>query len=200
MTDSANSKMKKKKPATWADVKVSLERMDRAGLLGVIRDLYEAGDLNRRFLHARFVPAAPILDEYRRLVRNAVFPDPFSQRPIRLRDGTTTITEYKRATGDLAGTVDLMLEFVEAGTEQAADLGYGDDGYFAALERKVKDVVRSLDALSEADRRAATARLITLGEYQETIGWGYGDFLGNVAAKVQDRADPSDRSQRRDAV
>jgi hypothetical protein len=192
--------MKKKKPATWADVKVSLERMDRAGLLGVIRDLYEAGDLNRRFLHARFVPAAPVLDEYRRLVRNAVFPDPLSQRPIRLRDGTTTITEYKRATGDLAGTVDLMLEFVEAGTEQAADLGYGDDAYFAALERKMKDVVQSLDALSEADRRAVTARLITLGEYQETIGWGYGDFLGKVAAQVQDRADPSNRSQRRHAV
>jgi hypothetical protein len=24
-----------------------------------------------------------------------------------------------------------MLDFVEAGTEQAADLGYGDDAYFA---------------------------------------------------------------------
>jgi hypothetical protein len=58
-----------------------------------------------------------MLEEYRRLVRAAVFPDPFSQRPIRLRDGTTTIAEYKRATGDLAGTVDLMQEFVEDGTQ-----------------------------------------------------------------------------------
>jgi hypothetical protein len=76
--------MKKKKPATWAAVKVGLDRMDRSGLVGVIRDLYHAGELNRRFLHARFVTAAPVLDEYRRLVRAAVFPDPFSQRPIRL--------------------------------------------------------------------------------------------------------------------
>jgi hypothetical protein len=37
--------MKKKKSATWADVKVSLEAKDRTGLLGMIRDLYEAGDL-----------------------------------------------------------------------------------------------------------------------------------------------------------
>jgi len=192
--------MKKKKPATWADIKVSLDRMDRTGLLGVIKDLYEAGDLNRRFLHARFVPAAPMLEEYRRLVRAAVFPDPFSQRPIRLRDGTTTIAEYKRATGDLSGTVDLMLEFVEAGTEQAADLGYGQDAYFAALERKVKEVVRSLDALPEADRLAATARLVKLGEYQGTIGWGYCDFLGDVAAKMQSREGRSDRTRHRHAV
>ena len=192
--------MKKKKAATWADVNVNLERMDRPGLMGVIRDLYEASNLNRRFLHARFVPAAPVLEEYRRLVRDAVFPDPFSQRPIRLRDATATITEYKRATGDLSGTVDLMLEFVEAGTEQAADLGYGEDAYFAALERKVKDIVRSLDALPEADLHVATGRLIKLGEYQGTIGWGYGDFLGDVAATVQARGDRSDRTRRRHAV
>lgn len=192
--------MKKKKPATWADVKASLVRMDRPGLLGVIRDLYEASNLNRRFLHARFVPAAPVLEEYRRLIRGAVFPDPFSQRPIRLRDGTATIAEYRRATGDLGGTVDLMLEFVEAGTEQAAHLGYGEDSYFAALERKVKEILRSLDALPEADRRTATARLIMLGQYQGTIGWGYGDFLGDVATTLQAREDRSDQTRRRHAV
>ena len=82
--------MKKKKSATWVDVKANLDRLDRSGLVGIIRDLYEASNLNRRFLHARFVPAAPVLEEYRRLVRDAVFPDPFSERPIRLREATAT--------------------------------------------------------------------------------------------------------------
>ena len=192
--------MNKKKPTTWAAVKRSLDQMDRAGLVGVIHDLYEAADINRRFLQARFVPSALVLEDYRRLVRAAVFPDPFSQRPIRLRDASKTIVEYKRATGDLAGAVDLMLEFVEAGTEQSADLGYGEDAYFAALERKVRDVVQSLDALPDVDRRAAAARLVKLGEYQGTIGWGYSDFLGDVAAKVQDRAGGPARTRRRHAV
>ena len=192
--------MKKKKSATWTDVKARLVVMDRTGLLGVIRDLYEASDLNRRFLHARFAPTASGLEKYRRMIRAAVFPDPLSQRPIRLRGATKTITEYTRATGDLTGTVDLMLEFVEAGTEQAADLGYGDDAYFAALERRVKAVVQSLDALPNEDRRAAIERLVKLGEYQGTIGWGYCDFLGDIAAKVQDRERRAIPKQRRHAV
>jgi hypothetical protein len=122
-----------------------------------------------------------------RIVRDAVFPDPLSQRPIRLRDATAAINEYKRSTGDLAGAVDLMLEFVEAGTEQATDLGYGTEAYFAALERKVNEVVRSLGALPDADRADAEARLIELEQYCGHIGWGYGDFLGEVAASVRNR-------------
>jgi hypothetical protein len=81
--------------------------------------------------------------------------------------------------------VDLLLTFVEAGTEQAADLGYGDDAYFATLERKVRDVVRALDALPDSARGEATVRLVRLGKYQNRLGWGYGDYLGDVATTVQ---------------
>lgn len=144
--------MKGKRSSRWGNVKAQIEGCDRAGLVGIIRDLYEASATNRRFLHARFVSATSARDEYRRIVRDAVFPGPLSQRPIRLRDATAAINEYKRSTGDLAGAVDLMLEFVEAGTEQAADLGYGNEAYFAALERKVNELVRSLGALCDADR------------------------------------------------
>lgn len=134
--------------------------MDRAGLLGVIRDLYEASNSNRRFLHARFVPAAATLDEYRTLVEAAVFPDPLSQRPIRLRDAAAAITDYKRSTGDLAGVVDLLLTLVEAGTEQAADLGYGEETYFGTLERKANEAASMLEALPVRARAESVARFI----------------------------------------
>jgi hypothetical protein len=113
----------KTKPATWSDVKASLDNLDRAGLIRLIRDLHDVAALNRRVLHARLAPNIAIFDQYRRRVRAAVFPDPLSQNPIRLRDATATIREYQRATDDVTGTVDLLLDFVEAGTEQAADLG-----------------------------------------------------------------------------
>ena len=185
--------MKSKKPASWSNVKASLGSMDRAGLVGVIHDLYEASASNRRFLHARFVPAAATLNEYRDLVNKAVFPDPFSQRPIRLRDGTVAITDYKRSTGDIVGVVDLLLTFVEAGTRQAADLGYGDETYFSTLERKLAEAVSLLETLPEEARGRAADRFIRLGKYQEQIGWGYGDYLAEIAAQVQRRKDTSGR-------
>lgn len=179
--------MRSKKPASWSNVKTSLSSMDRAGLVGVIRDLYDASTANRRFLHAQFVPAAAALDEYRDLVAKAVFPDPFSQRPIRLRDAAAAITDYKRSTSDLVGVVDLLLTFVEAGTEQAADLGYGDETYFSTLERKLAEAATLLDALPDEARGEAAARFIRLGKYQERIGWGYGDYLADIASRVQRR-------------
>ena len=111
------------KRPTWSDVKAHLATMDRAGLMALFQDLFDLDALNRRALHARFASDGKTVEQYRRLVRTAVFLDPLSQRPVRLRDATATIRQYARATGDVAGTIDLMLEFVEAGTEQAADLG-----------------------------------------------------------------------------
>src|SRR5712691_7994933 len=144
---------------SWAHVKTKLATFDRKGLLGLVHDLYEASTANRRFLHARLLPSPSAMEKYRRLVADAVFPDPFSRRRVSLRDATAAITEYRRSTGDLAGTVDLILTFIEAGTEQAADLGYGDEDYFSALEHKVDAVAKSWSALPAAVQASASARL-----------------------------------------
>jgi hypothetical protein len=174
------------KSSGWAALKIRLDTLDRKGLVGLVHDLYEASEANRRFLEARFLPSAAAIEKYRRLVEAAVFPDPFSQRPIRLRDASAAITEYRRSTGDVAGSVDLMLTFVEAGTgtEQAVDLGYGDDPYFSALVTKVAAVVKSLGALSNQERTSVTARLVRVRNRAQSIGWGYGDYLSDVVARL----------------
>jgi hypothetical protein len=173
------------KNSGWAVLKVRLDTLDRKGLVGLVHDLYEASEVNRRFLEARFLPSATPIERYRRLIKVAVFPDPLSQRPIRLRDASAAITEYRRSTGDLTGSVDLMLTFVEAGTEQAVDLGYGDASYFSALETKVAAVVKSLAELSDEERKSATARLVRVRNRARDIGWGYGDYLSDVLARLQ---------------
>jgi hypothetical protein len=173
------------KNSGWAALKIRLDTLDRKGLLGLVHDLYEASEVTRRFLDARFLPAAAAIEKYRHLVEVAVFPDPLSQRPIRLRDASAAITEYRRSTGDVAGSVDLMLTFVEAGTEQAADLGYGDDPYFSALETKVAAIVKFMGELSSDERTSATARLVRVRNRAQDIGWGYGDYLSEIVARLQ---------------
>jgi hypothetical protein len=44
---------KDKPAATWSNVKAQLVDFDRAGLLGLVQDLYASSKDNRNFLHAR---------------------------------------------------------------------------------------------------------------------------------------------------
>jgi len=138
----------------------------------LLPDLYDASETNRRFLQTRYAPFAGVLENYRRLVSEAVAPDPFSRQPVRLRDATAAITEYRRATGDVAGCIDLMLEFVEAGTAQTADGGGGDDAYFSAPERKVREVTRAIGDLGDKQRGVAIDRLIQTGAVRRSDWMG----------------------------
>ena len=181
----AKNQIPKKTQAGWTEVRKKLDAFDRAGLLALGHDLYGANPSNRRFLEARLLSSSTSLEKYRRLVADAVYPDPFSRRQVSVRDATATITEYRRSTGDVAGTVDLILTFLEAGTEQAADLGYGDDSYFAALERKLDAVAKSWSDLSSDAREAAAKRLDWVRRRAQNIGWGYGDYVADVVTALQ---------------
>jgi hypothetical protein len=81
--------------------------------------------------------------------------------------------------------VDLLLTFIEAGIEQAVDLGYGDDSYFSAIERKLDAVVKSWPDLSPAVRAQAGKRLDWVSKRAQNVGWGYGDYVDDVARALQ---------------
>ena len=60
-------------------MKTRLEAFDRKGLVSLLGDLYDASVANRRFLHSRLTPGSRAIEEYRRLVADAIYPDPFSE-------------------------------------------------------------------------------------------------------------------------
>ena len=184
MTRLAKTLVYDKDKAGSAAVRRKLELLDRTGLLALVHDLYDANAANRRFLEARFLSSSTSLEKYRRSVADAVYPDPFSRRQVSVRDATMTITEYRRSTGDVAGTVDLMLTFLEAGTEQAADLGYGDESYFGALERKLDAVAKSWPDLPPGVRENAAKRLEWVRRRAQKIGWGYCDYVDDVVTAL----------------
>jgi hypothetical protein len=185
----AKNSLSTKGQTGWAAIRKQLDSFDRAGLLALVHDLYDASASNRRFLAARLLTSSMSIEKYRRLVADAVYPDPFSRRQVSIRDATAAISEYQRATGDVVGTVDLMLTFVEAGTEQAADLGYGDDPYFAALERKLDTVAKLWPELSPQERCGAAKRLDWLRKRAQDIGYGYGDYVADVVAVLENSSE-----------
>lgn len=172
----------------WSDVKARLEACDHKGLVSLLGELYAASVANRRFLHSRLTPGSRAIEEYRQLVADAIYPDPFSKRRVSVRDAAAAIVEYRRSTGDAAGTVDLMLTLVEAGTEQAADLGYGDEAYFDALQIRLDAVATEFDTLPADVRAKVRARLGRIQVRAQDVGWGFSDAIEEVVRVLDARA------------
>ena len=60
----ATKKTPKSTPS-WSDVKTKLADFDRAGLMGLVQDLYAASKDNQAFLHARFGLGEDVLKPYK---------------------------------------------------------------------------------------------------------------------------------------
>ena len=174
---------KSKKPS-WALVRAQLRKMDPAALVNLIGDIYRSSGEDRRFLHARLLGSEMELGNYRQLVEDAIYPDPLSRHPVRVNEAKRLIRHYRQATSDIEGAVDLMLSFAEAGTDQAADLGYGEDRYFGALERALDGVADALAELSPDSRRHAVERVQQIAVRAKSIGWGYCDYTQEIASRM----------------
>jgi hypothetical protein len=169
---------------SWQTVKSRLREFEANGLVELIRDLYQASAENQRFLHSRLVNPTSELQKYRKLICEAVSPDPFHNKPVRVAEAKRLIRHYERATGDVAGTIDLLLTFVAAGTDYAADLGYGDDTYFGALERALQTAVKMLPQLGAEEFAKAREELGWIRNRSQGIGWGFGDNVDDLTAAV----------------
>ena len=80
----------------------------------------------------------------------------------------------------------LTLTFIEAGTEQAVDLGYGDENYFSALENKLDAVAKSWSTLPADARAKAATRLAWVQKRSKDIGWGFCDYVDDAVSRLND--------------
>jgi hypothetical protein len=154
-------------------------------LVRLIGELYRLSGENRRFLEARFGEAPKQLLVYRQLVADCLWPDPLCKgAEVRIAEAKRAISQYERATGDTAGTAELMLTFVEQGTGFAADLGYSDEDFFSSLEAMLSRALEGFQRCTEQFRISMRPRLIRLSELARNIGWGYGDFVNDAIARA----------------
>lgn len=175
----------KRTTPTWTDIRRKLGQTDKDYVIGIVKALFDFSKENRTFLVSRLFPEtdwSALLEEYRKQVREAVFPDP--PRQIRLGDARKAINAYRKATSDLAGTAELMLVFVESGTDCGRTYGVDYESFYTSLESMLDDLVeilcdernrQLLDRLCERVRR--------LEESAGDIGWGYSDYVSERLAE-----------------
>jgi hypothetical protein len=176
----------------WSELKPLLEGLPPQALIDLLQGLYRLSPQNKAWLTARFSPLrakAEYLEKCRQQIIRLVY-DPRRNIPPmpRFRDAKKVIAEYKSATGDPAGVLDLMLTYVERGHAFTNDFGDIDAPFYDALinmlEHFENDLQRLPNWLALYETRFR-ARLLAMAKTAD-IGWGYGDFVQQVFAELED--------------
>lgn len=168
-----------KQPTGWSAIRRHLDVQSKTALLALVKDLYDASSTNRDFLHARVQVEAgdgTAVEKYRQIIIEQFYP-PRGFGKLKLAEARKAIRDYRRATGDLTGTIDLMLTYVETGTRFTRDFGDINEAYYNSLESVLREMTQLLRKEEPALYPQFRERILQLEAHADNIGWGYGDAL-----------------------
>lgn len=174
----AKKSTKTNKP-TWATIRKQLKAWEPESLLALIKDLHDSSSTNRDFLQARVSAASgggAALESYRDRVIEPFYPKR-GEAKLRLGEARKAIREYHKATGDEAGTIELLLTYCEAGAEFTNDFGDIDERFYDSLCSAMDELAARIRKQGAVTWAEISPRLEKLVDSTYGIGWGYHDHL-----------------------
>lgn len=173
----------KKSTPSWNDVKTRLADFDRAGLIGLVQDLYAASKDNQAFLHARFSLGDDVLKPYKTTLDRWLWPDVFKNQDTSVSKAKKAISDYKKAVGQPDGLAELEVFYCERAAGFSGDIGLQDEGFFDALVRMFEQALRTIRALPEDRQAPWLERLDGVRQISHNFGYGVGDDMDDLLAK-----------------
>jgi hypothetical protein len=168
----------------WHDVRAVLAKQGSAQLLEVARDLYHLSQENRDFLNARCLATANRLEPYKKAINEAIYPNIYQNKPIRISAARKAISQYTKATSDQEGTLELMVYFVECGTKCTVDFGDINEGFYSSMESMFESVLKALRRSKHEVVERVLPRLVAVRDAAAAVGWGYYDYLCDALASA----------------
>jgi hypothetical protein len=174
----------KKTTGNWSQVKSHLAEFDRCGLLALLQDLYAASRDNQAFLHARLGLGTDVLRPYKATIARWLWPDPFKNQDASVSKAKHAISDYRKAIGQPAALVELMVFFCEQAAGFCNDVGYQDEGYFIGLLHMFDAALKQSSALTKDERDRYVARLDAVRHTSHNFGYGVGDDMDAMLAAL----------------
>ena len=81
---------------SWKAVRAALQSFDRAGLLGLVQDLYAVDRGNRAFLHARLGLGSDQLAPYKAIISRWICPDLMRNQSVSISKAKRAVADYKK--------------------------------------------------------------------------------------------------------
>jgi hypothetical protein len=163
---------------TWIDLKAALLTFDRAGLLGLLQDLYAASKDNQAFLHSRLGLGPDQLKPYKVSISRWICPDVMRNHPISVSKAKKAISDYRKAIGRHDGLAELSIFYCEINFLES--YGMEDESYFVALIRMYERSLKLVLDLDPAERTTYLERLDKLRSRGRHVGWGVQDELNDL--------------------
>ena len=168
-----------KQKHSWKDIKKVLAEFSSKQLLELAQDLYKFSSENKSFFHTRFLDSKDgkvDLAPYKKRIQKAISPE--SGR-YSLSKGRQAINEFKKATGNIHDTLELMLYYVHCGNNFTLELGDIDEPFYNSMESMFDSMVKKLIQTKDNDLMVEFLEKMEK-EYNRVdgiVGWWYPDSL-----------------------
>jgi hypothetical protein len=175
----------------WSSIRAKLNDWTKPAVVALVKDLYDHAAENRDFLEARFQAdedGGAALEKYRRKIIEQFFPRYGNGiGKLKLGEARKAIRDYRKATGNLAGTLELMVTYVENGTRFTRDYGDIDEGFYNSLDSVLAEVARLLVKEGPELYPRFRDRLTQVEDDASNIGWGYCDSVRDQVRTLEDK-------------
>jgi hypothetical protein len=176
------------KPGGWSAVRKQLAIWDKPALLALVKDLYDAAAGNRDFIHARCQAedgGGELLETYRSKIVEQFFPKRGFGK-LKLAEARKAIRDYRKATGNLPGTAELLMCYVENGAHFTHEFGDIDERFYSSVESALDDLAAVLGGEARDLYPQFRERLAKVEQMTDGIGWGFHDFITDVVGRLAD--------------
>jgi hypothetical protein len=172
----------KAKTTSWNDIRKILNRCSPGDLLSLIGEFYSLSKANKDFLEARFLRNNNALDRYKVQIKKYLAPnEPWkSNQQISLKDAKKILSDFKKATTDKIGLIELMVHYVECGTDFLCEFGDMYEQYYASLESVFDNALKVMKQFEAEEIQNFIDRLKTVVNKASHMGWGYYDSISDM--------------------
>lgn len=177
-----------RKPGGWSAARQHLATWDKPALLALVKDLYNVAAVNRDFIQARCQAdesGGEVLEKYRSKIEEQFFPARGFGK-LKLGEARKAIRDYHKATGNLPGTAELLMTYVENGARFTSAYGDIDERFYNSVESVLTELAGLLRGEAQAFYPQFQDRLAKVEQMTEDIGWGFHDFIGDVVRQLED--------------
>lgn len=163
---------------TVTDLKKALKNLEHKELITLVAELFKINAEAKEFLSVKFSGEESVNELFQKtksLVKNEFFPDRGHPK-LRLAEAKKAIMTFKKITGDQLKTLDLMLYYVEVGSQFTNTYGDIDERFYNSMLSMFDKVADECEK-DELIYKKFEHRMNSVVEEAEGIGWGYYDGL-----------------------